>query len=283
MKISEIFYSIQGEGISTGEPAIFLRLGGCNLKCKFCDTPHGKTGENFTVEEVFKEIEHICSTVRYPLRKLVVTGGEPLLQIEELNKLFKKLNEMGTKPIEKIQEVVTIFKIGSKKRPATRVAIEKFVGLLKENPTVIIWNHDIEHVVCKQMLWDIEIETNGTVITNEDFDKYVSQYNISPKLANSGNQKNKRIILTSLGWFVNDCKSKTYFKFVVEDTEDLEEIIELTNTYEIPREKVLLMPLGKTAEELNKRKKWLVELCKKYGYIFCNRLHVDIWGDKIGV
>ena len=75
MKVNEIFYSLQGEGYFTGSPAIFLRLSGCNLKCPFCDTNH-EPGTQMTPEEILREIE------RYPAKHLVITGGEPTLQID---------------------------------------------------------------------------------------------------------------------------------------------------------------------------------------------------------
>lgn len=74
MRVNEIFYSLQGEGRYTGTPAVFLRLSGCNEKCSFCDTQH----ESYT--EMTEE--EIVSTVsQYPARHIVITGGEPTLQL----------------------------------------------------------------------------------------------------------------------------------------------------------------------------------------------------------
>lgn len=74
MKINEIFYSIQGEGFHTGTPAVFVRFSGCNLKCPFCDTKH-QTGEEMTVQQIIDKVS------KYPARMVVLTGGEPGLQI----------------------------------------------------------------------------------------------------------------------------------------------------------------------------------------------------------
>ncbi len=82
----EIFYSLQGEGARMGTPAVFLRLSGCNLCCHWCDTKYswGK-GISLEEEEIARRIlSHGC-------RNLVITGGEPLLQQEALEKLLHLL------------------------------------------------------------------------------------------------------------------------------------------------------------------------------------------------
>ncbi len=84
--VSEIFYSFQGEGPNIGKPAVFLRLSGCNLKCAWCDTKYALSGGKRMAEEaVFKQIK------KYPCERLVITGGEPLLQQDNLTPLLKKL------------------------------------------------------------------------------------------------------------------------------------------------------------------------------------------------
>ena len=74
MKVNEIFYSLQGEGYYSGTPAVFVRLSGCNLRCPFCDTQH----ESGTV---MSEAEVVEAVKRYPATHVVVTGGEPSLQL----------------------------------------------------------------------------------------------------------------------------------------------------------------------------------------------------------
>ena len=75
MRVNEIFYSLQGEGRFTGTPAVFLRLSGCNLKCSFCDTSH-EDGVKMEPAEIIGEI------LKYPSRHIVITGGEPSLQLD---------------------------------------------------------------------------------------------------------------------------------------------------------------------------------------------------------
>lgn len=74
MKVNEIFYSLQGEGYYAGTPAVFVRFSGCNLSCPFCDTNH-VDGHQLTEEEIVDEVN------RFPASHVVITGGEPGLQL----------------------------------------------------------------------------------------------------------------------------------------------------------------------------------------------------------
>lgn len=92
MKISEIFYSIEGEGLWIGKPEIFIRLSGCNLRCKWCDTAYSwKEGKEMGIEEIMKKI------IDYETEYVSITGGEPLLQRTELYELIKRLKSENYK------------------------------------------------------------------------------------------------------------------------------------------------------------------------------------------
>jgi len=103
LKVNNIFYSIQGEGQKTGYPCVFLRLFGCNMRCKWCDTLYAVEGKDFKkmkIDDVIKEI------TKYGVKYVCVTGGEPLLQRMELERLiaempyFKfEINTNGSLPI----------------------------------------------------------------------------------------------------------------------------------------------------------------------------------------
>lgn len=76
MRISEIFYSLQGEGMLAGVPSVFIRASGCNLRCVWCDTPYASwapEGEDRPVPAILAEV------TRYPARHVVLTGGEPMI------------------------------------------------------------------------------------------------------------------------------------------------------------------------------------------------------------
>lgn len=79
MKIAEIFYSIQGEGMLAGVPSVFIRTSGCNLRCAWCDTPYtswNPEGENYSVAAIIEK------AIAFGAGHVVVTGGEPMIAPE---------------------------------------------------------------------------------------------------------------------------------------------------------------------------------------------------------
>ncbi len=92
MKVIEIFDSIDGEGIRTGQPATFIRLAGCNLRCSYCDTVYSLFGEETPCEYTEITIEEIISKVNPSYRRVTLTGGEPLVH-EDVAVLTSRLIE----------------------------------------------------------------------------------------------------------------------------------------------------------------------------------------------
>lgn len=98
-KINEIFYSLQGEGFFTGTAAVFLRFSGCNRRCSFCDTDF-TSGNDMTAEEIIDAISV------FPTRHIVITGGEPTLQLDaeliraiKAARFFIQIETNGSNPI----------------------------------------------------------------------------------------------------------------------------------------------------------------------------------------
>ena len=92
MLISEIFYSIQGEGELTGVPSVFVRTSGCNLRCTWCDTPYASwnpEGDMRTVPQILAEIQK-----HQAARHVVLTGGEPLVA-KDIRVLAKEIKALG--------------------------------------------------------------------------------------------------------------------------------------------------------------------------------------------
>ena len=112
LKINEIYHSIQGESTTAGRPCVFIRLTYCNLRCTYCDTEYAfYEGKDFSVEQVIYEIE------KYNCKLVEITGGEPLVQIDECLELMKRLSELdyevmietgGSLPIKDIDPRVKI-------------------------------------------------------------------------------------------------------------------------------------------------------------------------------
>lgn len=89
--VNEIFGSIDGEGVRTGELATFIRLAGCNLRCRYCDTSYalkGNQGNQMSINEIIDKVKEIGYT------NITLTGGEPLLQKNSIE-LIDRLTEEG--------------------------------------------------------------------------------------------------------------------------------------------------------------------------------------------
>jgi 7-carboxy-7-deazaguanine synthase len=114
MQITEIYKSLQGESSYAGLPCIFVRLTGCNLRCDWCDSEYTFTGgSKMTVEDVEREVRKLA-----PVKLVEITGGEPMLQEEEVLELMRRLlaagdtillETSGERPLERVpKEVVKI-------------------------------------------------------------------------------------------------------------------------------------------------------------------------------
>lgn len=94
LKINEIFYSLQGEGLRQGEPTLFIRLSGCNLNCTFCDTKYAwEKGKQMSLEQIRDSV--VSLKKRHFFSWICLTGGEPLLQ--DIRPLARILKEEGYK------------------------------------------------------------------------------------------------------------------------------------------------------------------------------------------
>lgn len=235
LKVNEIFGpTIQGEGKSAGMKVMFLRLSTCNLHCVWCDTPYtwNWIGTKHSHPQKFEQSKELHPMGTFEIvsrleisdtQALVVSGGEPLLQQQELVTLFKELKKLG--------------------------------------------------------FW-IEVETNGTIEPCDEILNLVDQINCSPKLSNNvADSKNTRVRSKALQKLVSN--PKTWFKFVISNEKDIEEVLEYVNTFKMTR--VYLMPLGKTIEELQQTKNQTKELAIRYGFNYSDRLHVELWGNKRAV
>ncbi len=228
---AEIFASLQGEGPSAGMPVAFIRLSRCNLACTWCDTaytwhfegdnrPHR---DNTTFDRKANQIklspaEAAAKIAALGQKRLVITGGEPLMQCGPLADMLAILPDI-----------------------------------------------------------EVEIETNGTTKANSHVDIRVDQYNVSPKLGHSGNPRDSAIIPERMDFYASD--PRAFFKFVIAEPVDVEEVLALQRSYGIPAKRTFLMAEGTTSQDLRERQVWLSDLCLEYGLRMSDRLHIHLYGD----
>lgn len=234
----EIFASLQGEGASIGRPSTFVRLSRCNLACQWCDTaytwrfigdnrPHRSgLAHDRAANQVPLDVAEVAARVlALGPDRLVLTGGEPLLQA---------------------------------------AALVQLVGLVRqERPT-----------------FHVEIETNGTVAPPPALDALVDQYNVSPKLAHSGNPADLALLPERLGAWAAD--PRALFKFVVATPADLDEIGALAERHAIDPARLFVMPEGTDSATLRERSCWLAPAALEAGWRFTDRLHIHLYGDTRG-
>jgi len=227
MKISEVFYSIQGEGMLTGVPSVFVRTSGCNLRCVWCDTPYTSWSPEGTEMSVATIVDAVT---QYPARHAVVTGGEPMIApgIVELTEGIRRLG------------------------------------------------------------MHVTVETAGTVYTPVACDLM----SISPKLANSTPREREggtwaaqherlRYQPEVLRKLMADYDHQ--LKFVVASPDDMAEIAKILEDTRADRSRVVLVAEGITSDVIRERASWLTGICKREGFRFSPRLHIDLWGNRRGV
>lgn len=240
----EIFYTIQGEGKNLGRPSIFVRSSLCNLHCTWCDTDYTWNWEGTRFEH---EKDAIPGYKKFKMEEQIVEMTAAEIAAEVMKYPCKNLVLTGGEPMMQQEEWVELMEI--------------------------LRSHDPAYF--------FEVETNGTKLPIPAFDQYVDQYNVSPKLANSGNKKSLREKAEVYAYFAENLKS--VFKFVQTKEEDLVETLALIHTYKIPPNRVFMMPEGTSPEALSAKQQWLVEICKTHGFNYTDRLHVHIYGAKRGV
>jgi organic radical activating enzyme len=240
----EIFYTIQGEGKNLGMPSIFVRSSLCNLHCIWCDTDYTWNWEGTRFKHV-KDAE--VGYAKFRMEEQIVEMEVEEIAAEVMKYPCKNLVLTGGEPM--IQQ-------------------EDWVALM-------------EILRSKDESYFFEVETNGTKLPIPAFDQYINQYNVSPKLANSGNKRSLREKAEVYTYFAEN--PKAVFKFVQTKEEDLEETLGLIRQYNILANRVYLMPEGTSPEALKAKQLWLVEVCKQHGFNYTDRLHVHIYGPKRGV
>ena len=228
MRISEIFYSIQGEGRLSGVPSVFIRTSGCNLRCVWCDTPYtswSPDGKEMGLDEILHAIES------YPLDHVVLTGGEPLLshEIEELSVTLKTAGAHVT-----IETAATIFK------PVSCDLVSMSPKLSNSTP------------------WQ---KQNGRFAAMHD--QHRLNYNVVQQFIEGYDYQ---------------------LKFVVDREQDFAEVRQIVDALKnVDTSRVLIMAQARNRRQLHQKSRWIVELCKKFGYGYSPRLHIELYGNRRGI
>ncbi|WP_375289576.1 7-carboxy-7-deazaguanine synthase QueE [Qipengyuania sp.] len=126
----------------------------------------------------------------------------------------------------------------------------------------------------------VEIETNGTTKAPPRLDIRIDQYNVSPKLSHSGNPAELALIPERLAAYAAD--PRAFFKFVIAEPSDVEEVLALQRSYAIPPSRIFLMPEGTDSATIRAREEWLAPLCLQHGFRLSDRLHIHLFGDTRG-
>ncbi|MFZ6003290.1 MAG: 7-carboxy-7-deazaguanine synthase QueE [Actinomycetota bacterium] len=131
---------------------------------------------------------------------------------------------------------------------------------------------------CADRGWAVEIETNGTIVPSPELAGLVRQWNVSPKLANSGIALDRRLRPDALSALV--ATSAAVFKFVVTDEAELDEVAEIVSTHALAP--VWIMPEGTDSDTVGRRARSLAQPVLERGWNLTTRLHVLLWGDERG-
>lgn len=185
---------------------------------------------------------------------------------------FKREDEVRKYTVE---QVLSLLKLQDPKTKA--VVISGGEPMLQQRELI-----NLLRLLKKDKYW-VEVETNGTIAPLPEFVKLISQINCSPKLANSGpdNAVRRRENPAALKALVSS--SKTSFKFVISQTQDITEIYELLNKYRMKPQSVYLMPEGRTKQEQLAHQDVVEEMARTHGFNFSPRLHVLQWDVKRAV
>ena len=125
-----------------------------------------------------------------------------------------------------------------------------------------------------------EVETNGTLVPDAEMVEAISQWNVSPKTTSSGNPLGRREVPQALEAF--RALDNAYFKFVIVEPPDVDEVCRLAGRYGLPAERIILMPEGMTSLAVRRRGKWVAEACAERGFRYSTRLHILLWGTQRG-
>jgi organic radical activating enzyme len=273
--ISSDFYSVQGEGISSGVPSYFVRLGICNLTCGMSRKFTNQLAKEEKLEdgEIFVGDLHAEGKATWTCDSTSqwLWRGED----KEFQYLIDQWKEQGI--YEDILDG-TIHIIWTGGEPTIKGHQEAIVNFLE------YWsNWELKQPgSTKECIPYHEIETNGTIVIEDELFSWLSQINCSPKLSNSGMTEKQRINPDAIKRIMEH--SNYQFKFVVSVEDDIKEIFrDFIEPFNIPLKNVVIMPGMDSQEDYHERTHFILEAAKKYKIRGLSRLHISAWDRVINV
>jgi 7-carboxy-7-deazaguanine synthase len=271
--ISSDFYTIQGEGISSGIPAYFVRLGICNLTCGMSRAFTNALAKEASLEdgEIFEGdlVKEGKATWTCDSTSQWLWRGED----KEFQYLIDRWREEDVYDDILEGNVHIIWTGGEPTIKGHQVAICNF---LKYWQSIEVSDQEIIKVPFH------EIETNGTVIIEDELFSWLSQINCSPKLANSGMTEKQRIVPAAIKRIMQH--NNYQFKFVVSNEEDMEEIMrDFVKPFNIPLKNVVIMPGLDDSANFEERTRFSLEMAKRYKVRGLTRLHIAAWNKTLNV
>lgn len=282
IKISEIFYSAQGEGRFIGVPSVFLRTFGCNFQCAGFGLPRGeKTTEP---DDIGAKVHLYKTFMDLPLAK---TGCD---SYASWHPAFKHLS-----PYYSIEEIIDeLLKLTPSNDWKQNNGNDVHLVITGGEP-LLGWQQLYPELLSHprmRSLRNLTFETNGTQFLHDEFknflikDYYLSRdaitFSISPKLSASGERWEDAVKPEVVRQY--EQRGFAYLKFVVDKTEDFQEIDEAVNTYRKSgfTGPVYVMPVGGTDEAYFSNTRHIADEALARGYRYSPRLHVDIWSNGWG-
>lgn len=281
--ISSDFYSVQGEGISSGIPSYFVRLGICNLTCGMSRKFANQLAKDKSLEdgEIFEGDLHkegkatwTCDSTSQWLWRGVD---------QDFQYLIDRWKEQGIYDDIKNGTIHIIWTGGEPTIKGHQEAIVNFFEYWKTVDSLII--QKIIHDPTPKLSFNYpynEIETNGTVYIDEPLLGLLNQINCSPKLSNSGLDVKQRINPDAIKRIMEH--SNYQFKFVISNEEDVVEMFrDFIEPFNIPLKNVVCMPGLDDAANFEERTQFVLEMAKKYKFRGLTRLHIAAWNKTLNV